>query len=468
MTAPVKILVCDDNPVFQLHLKRTLNHSFDLVMSHHGDEALQIIKEHRIDLVLLDIQLRSAMEGIQYIPKLLAADPELTIIMISSTTDFRIFKEAMKLGAVDYIAKDFSTDEMNHTIFQAIERRSLLKRQQQQNFESLNTQRHHVLLGESHAIQDLRKKIEKIRASSAHVLITGETGTGKELVARQLRKSFGQNELEPFVSIDSSTIQSSMAESILFGHEKGAFTGADRINKGLFEEAHQGAVYFDELANMTLEIQAKLLRVIQEKEVRRLGSARSIKLEFRVICATNKDIEQMIQQGQFKDDLYQRLNVIPLTIPPLRERPEDIPLLVNHFLTQQMQSIPRPYFSEAALEALKTYTWPGNVRELGNTIAYVATLFEGEEIGVADLPPKLRESIRKQSMNCPGLRTNPETMESKPFYQRVEDFEREILIREISQNDGSISKLALSLGMDRSHLYTKLKEYGLRPSRALS
>ncbi len=463
MNTPAHILICDDNPVYHQYLQRSLSPSFKVTATRDGDEALKALKEQSIDLMLLDIQLRSPTEGIQYIPKFLAADPDLTIVMISATTDFRTFRDAMRLGAVDYIAKDFDADEIQHTLKKALERRGLLKKTQQQNFETLTHQRQNLLLGNSKAMQDLRRRIEKVRESTTHVIIHGETGTGKELVARQLRKTLTHDTIEPFVAIDSSTIQSTMAESILFGHEKGAFTGADRTTKGIFEEAHQGIVYFDELANMPLEIQAKLLRVIQEKEVKRLGSSRTIKLDFRVICATNRDLEKMATEGQFKEDLYQRLNVIPIQIPPLRERTEDIPLLVDHFLKRQSHPSQPLQMSDEALEALMAYPWPGNVRELENTIAYIATLFDGEKIEVADLPPKLRESIRKKAKD--KLAHILESDCSKPFYQRVEEFERDLLTRELTQHQGSLSKLAVSLGMDRSHLYTKMKEFGIRPSK---
>lgn len=463
MKPSARILICDDNPVYQHYLQRILDSSFQFTTSKNGDEALKLIQEQTFDLLLLDIQLRSPEEGIQYIPRFLTTDPDLAIVMISSTTDFRAFREAMRLGAIDYIAKDFDADEINHTLRQTLERRSLLKKNQQQNTETLSQQRQHLLLGNSRPMQDLRRKIDKIRESNTHVIINGETGTGKELVARQLRKTLGNQTLEPFMAIDSSTIQSTMAESILFGHEKGAFTGADRTMKGIFEEAHQGVVYFDELANMPLEIQAKLLRVIQEKEVKRLGSSRVIKLEFRVICATNRDLEKMAQEGQFKVDLYQRLNVIPLHIPALRERTEDIPTLVEHFLKKQSDPRRPLRMSSEALEALMAYDWPGNVRELENTIAYITTLFDGEEIEPADLPPKLRDCIRKKAIG-----KTPATLEvgpNKAFYERVEEFERDLLMQAIARHQGSLSKLALELGMDRSHLYTKMKEYGIRPAK---
>jgi DNA-binding NtrC family response regulator len=355
----------------------------------------------------------------------------------------------MRLGATDYVPKDASPDELSHSIARVLERRRLLLRNAQQDFELASNERKHVLVGESQAIAQLRKMLPKLAGSPANVLITGETGTGKEVVARQLRGRLPDGSLSPFVSVDSATIQSTMAESMLFGHEKGAFTGAEKTTKGIFEEANGGIVYFDEIGNMPLEIQSKLLRVLQEKEISRLGSSKPIQLEFRVICATNCDLEQMARQGQFKPDLLQRLNVLPVQLTPLRERPEDIPALIERF----QQADRRLTFTPAALNALKAYAWPGNARELGNLVAYLAAMIEDDEVDFADLPPKFRDAARPSESS---------------YYEKVASFEKKLLAEEYARREGNVSKLALDLGMDRSHLYSRLKEFGIhvpRPSR---
>ena len=269
--------------------------------------------------------MRTRNEGLLFIPKILAIDPDISIVMCSLKTDFETVREAMRLGASDFLAKNASREELIYTLSQTIERRTLLQRHSQQTFESLTLQRRHVIIGSGPGVSSLRSKIEKVRNASSNVIITGETGTGKELVARQLRKTLADGSLTPFLAIDSSTIQSSTAESILFGHERGAFTGAEKMTKGLFEEANGGIVYFDEISNMPLNIQSKLLRVIQEKEITRLGSSKVITLDFRVVCATNKDLEHLVKLGEFKDDLLQRLNVIPVQIPTLRETQRGYP-----------------------------------------------------------------------------------------------------------------------------------------------
>jgi DNA-binding NtrC family response regulator len=451
-----QLLICDDDRVLHLATKHALKGRFECRSAYDTDEALAIVRKHPIDILLLDVQMRTPDEGLRAIPRLREADADLAIVMISAMTDFVTVREAMRLGAWDYVPKDFDPDDLHHTLGLVLRRRSLLQRNEQQNFEAVAGQRKHVLVGESAAMKQLRRIIERARPSAANVVITGETGTGKEVVARQLRATLPDGSLAPFVAVDSSTIQGTMAESVLFGHEKGAFTGAERTARGIFEEAHGGIAYFDEIANMPTEIQAKLLRVIQEKEVTRLGATRAMPLEFRVICATNRDLEQLSREGRFKDDLLQRLNVIPIRIPPLRERREDVPELARHFA--RLQPSPRGplTFTDDAVQVLQAYAWPGNVRELANVVAYLSAMTDGPEIDVPDLPPKLRDAGRAQASPAP---------DSASFYAQVSDFERRILADAYDGCGGNISRLAIRLGMDRSHLYTKLREHGLHPRK---
>ena len=293
------ILICDDDKTFHLAVKHSLKGKYECRSAYNGDEALAIVRAQKIDLVLLDIQMRTPDEGLVYIPRLKDADPDLMIVMASGTTDFRTVRDAIRLGAVDYIPKSFDPDDLEHTLELVLQRRALERKNDRLNFEAVASLRKQVLVGESTPARELRKKIERMRASPANVVITGETGTGKEVVARLLRKTLPDGSLEPFVAVDSATIQGSTAESQLFGHERGAFTGAEKMSKGVFEEADGGVVYFDEIANMPLEIQAKLLRVLQEKEITRLGSPKTIALEFRVICATNRNLDELVREGKF-------------------------------------------------------------------------------------------------------------------------------------------------------------------------
>jgi DNA-binding NtrC family response regulator len=460
-----QVLICDDDAVYQLSVKHALKGRYECRTAYNADEALAILRKQPTDVLLLDIQMRSPTEGLQSIPKFLELDPELAIAMVSAITDYRTVREALVLGAADYFGKEMEPEALFLALEKLMERRRQMLRKEQQNYEVAVGQRQHVMIGESASLRDLRRTIDKIRGSTANVLISGETGTGKEVVARQLRRVLADGSFAPFVAIDSSTIQSSTAESILFGHEKGAFTGAEKTTKGVFEEAHGGLVYFDEIANMPLDIQAKLLRVLQEKEVVRLGSSKTMQLDFRVVCATNKNLEEMAANGLFKEDLLQRINVLPIELPPLRKRLEDIPALVEHLLGRTPVTGGKPRFAPEALDALKDYPWPGNIRELGNVVAYVATMAEGPEVEIADLPPKIRDAARTSAAKrAPAL---TEESSDKTFYEQVAEFESAILSRDYSKNDGNISRMALSLGMDRSHLYSKLKEYGIHLTKGL-
>jgi len=462
-----QLLICDDDSTFQLALKTFLKGKFQCRTAYNADEAAVILRNHPVDVLLLDVQMRSHDEGLKAIPKLLAIDPAVAIVMSSGVTDFNVVREAMKLGAVDYVVKGDDPNALALTLQQVMDRKRLVERKLQQNSEVVLVQKQHSLVGKSPAIQNLRKLIERIRLSPANVVITGETGTGKEVVARQLRKTLADGSLEPFIAVDSSTIQSSTAESQLFGYEKGAFTGADKSTRGIFEEANGGVVYFDELGNMPLEIQAKLLRVLQEKEVMRMGSSKPIQLEFRVICATNKNLEQMVRAGQFKDDLLQRVKVLPIQLPALRERREDVPELVEHFLSRQGDHGRLLRFTAEALEVLQAYPWPGNIRELGNVVAYVAAMTEGDEVDVADLPPQFRDNFPPPAELGLDAVTAGD-FAGMSFYEQVSSFERKILTDAYGRSGGNMSRLAMTLRMDRSHLYRKLKEHNIHQPRPVA
>jgi two-component system response regulator AtoC len=451
-----RLLICDDDELFHSTVKYALRGQFDCESARHTDEAIHLMKRTVFDIILLDVQMRTSDEGLKAIPKIIEIDPSAAIVMTTGINDLNTVKEAMRFGASDYVVKDFKPDELLIAISRALNKRALLQRKSQQNFEMGSEQKKKVWIGTGAKSEALRKTIAKAALSNANVLIEGETGTGKEVVARLLRKTLSDGSLEPFVAVDSSTIQSSTAESILFGHEKGAFTGADRMRKGVFEEADGGIVYFDEIANMPLEIQAKLLRVIQEKEVVRLGSAQTRALSFRVVCATNRDLEAMAKKGEFKEDLLQRINALPLRTPSLKERSEDIPELVSHFCEKDEAVRGRFRFSDAAIETLRCYSWPGNVRELSNLVAYLGAMVEGNEVDIADLPRKITDL-------SPSVMKATELELGSGFYATVADFERSILNQAYSKQNGNISQLALTLRMDRSHLYSKLKQYGIHP-----
>ncbi|NBU19889.1 sigma-54-dependent Fis family transcriptional regulator [bacterium] len=448
MTLLPKLLVCDDDRILHSALRLAFRGKYEIVSSYHGDEALIFLKKQSFQAVILDIRIRTQDEGLKYIGRFRELDSDMAIIMVSGIHDFSIVKEALKLGADDYIIKDSQADDWTLALNRVLERKSLEKRSEIYDRETVRSEKKNVFIGKSPQIEALRKQVIRARECSAPILIQGETGTGKEVIARLLRQGSQEKRPQPFVAVDASTIQSSVAESLLFGYEKGAFTGADQTTRGLFEEADGGIIYFDEMANMPLSIQNKLLRVIQEKEVMRLGSSRAISLDFRIVSATNRDLHQMVKEGQFKDDLFHRINVIPILIPPLRERKEDIPLLIEYFLsTQRARRSLR--FSEDALFYLEQYSWPGNVRELSNLISFLMSMAEGDEIDVADLPAKFKDSFS----------FSQRVENSQGFYKKVQEFEKKLLCESYLQCKGNVSQLALHLDMDRSHLYHKLKEY---------
>ena len=454
MSTLPKLLICDDDRLLHTALKLGLKSKYDVASAYHGDEALAYLKKQCFQVLILDIRIRTQDEGLRYISRFRELDSDMAIIIVSGVQDFSVVKEALRLGADDYIIKDSVVESWTIALDRAIEKKLLFRKNEIHKHELYRANQKNILIGESEEIKLLKRQIARARESSSSILIQGETGVGKEIVARLLRQSDSSGELKPFVAVDSATIQNSMAESLLFGYEKGAFTGADKSTRGLFEESHGGSIYFDEMANMPISIQNKMLRVIQEKEVMRLGSSRAISLNFRVISATNRDLKQMVEQGLFKEDLYHRINVIPLTVPPLRERKKDIPLLIDYFFGVQ-KGRREMRFSEGALYCLMQYNWPGNVRELYNLISFLVSMAEFDEIQESDLPAQFRcYSVEAQK-----------TVQGVGFYQQVREFEKKLLLESYSQLKGNVSQMAFNLSMDRSHLYHKLKEYGIHQVR---
>ena len=459
------VLICDDDHNLHHAVKTALGGGFDFKSAYHGDEAMAILRKNRIDLVLLDLGLRSANEGLDLIPAIKSAQEDAVIVVYSGRSDLETVKTAMKLGAQDYVLKESPPETLAHVLQQALEVKKLRSRSAQLHHEIRTGLTRNVLLGESPAIERIRKQIERARNSPAPLIIQGETGTGKELVARLLRKTLPDGSPEPFVAIDSGTIQSSVAESILFGYEKGAFTGAEKTTRGLFEEANGGVVYFDEIGNMPLEIQNKLLRVIQEKEVLRIGSARPVPLDFRVICATNRNLEAMVAEGKFKDDLYQRLNVLEIGIPPLRERPDDIPALLEHFSALHANGGDKIRILPETVEQIRAYPFPGNVRELSNLVLHLYTMCEEPIIAPIDLPPRFQAPSGARAPELKNAAAPVAVDLSLTFYEAVEGFERAYLSKAYEKLEGNVSRMSADLRMDRSYLHRKLKNFGIHSAR---
>ncbi len=460
-----RILICDDDAVYLTAVKRFLTRdtAYEVKTVLSGEEAYVECKAAKWDLLLLDVNLHRPNAGFDVLPKIKEIDPQISIMMLSGEKDFQVVRRALQLGALDYFPKDGSPEELVFSIEKILDRQAIQKKVRQKDAELSRSQKTLSLIGESPAIESLRQMIDKARRSNFNVLITGETGVGKEVVARQLRGECADGDLQPFVSVDSSTIQSTTAESQLFGHEKGAFTGADKQRIGLFEEADGGTIYFDEIENMPLDIQAKLLRAIQEKEITRFGGTQSISLEFRVVAATNKAIHELVREGKFREDLYQRLNVIPLRVPSLHERREDIPLLLEYFAGKHSFDRKRLEFSEESIAALSNYSWPGNVRELGNLVAYLTAMKDDSYVHVEDLPIEFKSPARAIS-NVKAA--HYVTTADANYHLQMAHYEKDILLSAYQDCLGNISKLAQKLGLDRSTLYSKLAMHGIHKANS--
>lgn len=447
------ILIADDDSLIHMSMKALMQgQGWKTLHAEKPSDAEKMIQEESIDLIILDMHFGKPKAGLEVLKFCRQHSTETPVLILSGESGFSTVKEALKLGAEDYLIKGEDEEKFLHTVQQTLKQKKLasLKNKAEREIQYRDLQ--NPLVGESASIVELRRTTEKIKKTRFNVLITGETGTGKEVISRMLRGKTLDGDLEPFVTVDSSTILSSMAESLLFGHEKGAFTGADLQKTGLFEGANGGTIYFDEIANMPLEIQAKLLRVLQEKEIRRMGGNKTISLDFRVIAATNKDLGELSKKGLFKDDLYQRLKAVPIMIAPLRERREDIPLLIQHTF-QKTTGSHFPVTVEA-MTLLKNYSWPGNVRELIHLVQYWVAMSEASTIEPSDLPAYIRHE--KSPAHSSG---------AQDFYSQIEAFEAQILKKAYDQCEGNISQLSEKLGMDRSHLYSKLAQHGVHQKK---
>lgn len=487
---PHKILIVEDDPLFARTLRLQLGAGpFELTFCAHTAQAITTLGQQPCDLVLLDIHLGGHEEGLTALPKLIARAPDVPVVVHSVLSDHATVVRAMRQGAHDYIPKHVGIKTLGAQLCSIIEqhRRNSTagaahraEAKQRPNGAGpaavLQQANGAPMLGQSAAMAQLHGDIARARRSQGSVIILGEPGSGKELVARAL----GQPGV-PFVAVDASTLEGSLASSMLFGHERGAFTGADVARAGLFEQAHGGVLYIDEVANMSLEVQAKLLRVLQEREVTRLGGSTSRPLTFRLVCATHNDLQSMSAAGKFRFDLLTRLQVFVLQVPTLRERMADVPELFSAFVARfsaDMQVPPLPV-AAATWAALAAYHWPGNVRELLHAAQYAVAACDGPQIGPAHLPaqvttgrakaaPPLDVTAAAGPAAVRGLHTgvsSPAAPAAPTFNAMVQAFERTTLEAAYGQSSGNISAMARRLGMDRSSLYAKLRLYGIHPLR---
>jgi DNA-binding NtrC family response regulator len=447
------ILVVDDDAAMRDYLRDELEHEgFRVLTAEGGRAGVERVKQGGVDLVVSDVKMPD-LDGLDLLREVRAVDPSPYVITITAFGSIDTAIRAVKLGAYDYVTKPFEFDQLLMTIEKALGERELRSEVNRLRAEVARRDRLENLIGRSQAMQEIFDLIRRVSGSPANVLITGESGTGKELVARAIH-SHSPRKARPFVGVNCAAIPGTLLESDLFGYKRGAFTDARTDRQGLFVEADGGTMFLDEITELPLPLQPKLLRVLQEHEVRPLGASRSERIDVRVIAATNRNIEASLQAGEFREDLYYRLNVIQIQIPPLRARNEDILPLATHFLARSAARAQKALrgFSEATHKILLGHHWPGNVRELENVVERAVALCEREIIGPEDLPPALRE--RKNPDRLAGAVAQGLTLEQ---------LEREYIERVMQAEGGNKTRAAQRLGLDRKTLYRKLDEYAASP-----
>ncbi len=453
---PPTLLVVDDEPqILQVVSGILLDEGFEVLTAPDGETALKLVADASPDLVLLDIAL-PGMDGLEVLTELKRLYATLPVIIISAYGSVENAVKATRLGAYDFIEKPPHADNILLTVRNALEMARLFEENRRLRQQAAPSRE---IIGKSEDIRRLREQLRVVAPTNASVLITGENGTGKELVARALH-FLSRRSHRPFVEVNCAAIPEDLIESELFGHEKGAFTGATSRRQGKFDQAHEGTLFLDEIGDISLKTQTKILRILEEQRFERVGGGRPIQVEVRIVAATNKNLEEEIRKGTFREDLYHRINVIPLAVPPLREHREDIPLLTAHFLKElaRENDSPPKTFTPGALEALTGMPWPGNVRELKNFVWRLAILTPSQTIDLTDLPGS-PAAIEAPPGDLEALLLMPTFREARAR------FEKEFLRRKLAQCQGNVSLAAEKIGLERSHLYRKLKAYGLEAGK---
>ncbi len=448
------VLVIDDEPGVRESLRLILQDDFEVLGAPDGEAGLEIVRQRRVDVVLLDVRMPGE-PGPAVLPRILSLAESTAVILITAVPHVRTAVEAMKAGAYDYIIKPFDVDEILALVRQAAQQQTLEREVRYLRSELDRAHGFDALVGRHAGMVRLYELIAQVAQTHATVLITAESGTGKELVARAIHRQSARHG-QPFVAVNLAAIPDTLLESELFGHERGAFTGAHSRKAGKFELAHGGTLFLDEIGSLRIDLQAKLLRALQQREVERLGGTRTIPVDVRVIAATNIDLKQAIRARTFRDDLFYRLNVVPLTVPPLRQRKEDIPLLVDHFVKKYSGEFKKEVrgISKGALPALQAYDWPGNVRELENVIERSVALATHPVIRLEDLPLDL--AIHEVT---PGRGAEPAVLTLREARER---FEQAYVLRALEREDWNQSRAARTLGVHRNTLIARLAQWGIR------
>ncbi len=455
------VLVVDDEQVMREILEALLRPAgYSVRLAENGERGIRIVDREPVDLAVVDVMLPD-MSGLKVLERIKEIDPEISVIMLTAYASVNTAVASLKLGAFDYVNKPFRNDEVLNLVGNGIRQRELARENRSLRQQIVRKERFDELVGRSPRMEQVYALIEQVAASRANVLVTGESGTGKELVAKAIHRRSPRRS-RPFVTVNSGSLPPELLESNLFGHLKGAFTGAVAPKKGLFEVADGGSIFFDEIGTVNIETQAKLLRVIQEKEFMPLGGVDTTRVDVRVIAATNTDLKRLAERGEFREDLYFRLDVINIHLPPLRDRREDVPALTQHFLKRYSKenNKSRLSFSPSAMRVLLDYNWPGNVRQLENAVERAVVLANGPDIGEDLLPDPVR---RRASMHLGG--GAPAMPPGVTFREYISQVQRQMLMDALQEAEGVQKRAADILGLKPTTLNEMLKRHGIRFTR---
>ena len=454
---PAKILVVDD----ELNMRRVLEamlkkEGYEVATAADGQEALQILKEEKITVVATDLKM-PRLDGMGLLDRIMQEDPSLPVIILTAYGTVANAVDALKKGAFDYLTKPFEQDELKTVILKAVKTRLLGDRHLSAPVGNADPYR---IVGTSSRMAEIDEIIRRVSPTTTTVLITGETGTGKELIARAIHRNSSRKE-QPFIKINCAAIAENLVESELFGYEKGAFTGAVTTKPGRFELAHRGTLFLDEVGEIPRDMQAKLLQAIQDQNFERVGGLKNISVDVRLIAATNRNLPQEVKEGKFREDLFYRLNVFPIHIPPLRERTGDILPLTNHFLEKFNRKLKMKVegFSPEVRDCLIAYPWPGNIRELEHLIERMVLMAEGPLITMAIVPPEIVQAAHEPHPAAPGI---TETPGRDVLKSHMEEMEKQIIARCLEECDGNVTRAAERLGLNRKSLQLKMIKHRLR------
>ena len=448
----LRILIVEDEPNMRKTLSSILKEEEYIPLeTSRAKEGLKILSQENISLIVSDIKMPE-MDGLQFLKEIRTRGYDIPVILITAYGSFDSAVEALRLGAYDYITKPFNPEAIIHTIRRALEHRKLKEENIYLKEELERKSGFEELVGDTEVMHEVYSLIDKVAESKVPVLLRGESGTGKELVARAIHKRSGRRD-KNFVILNCGALPETLLESEIFGHEKGAFTGADKRKLGIFEVGDEGTIILDEIGDLSSSIQMKLLRFLQSEEFIRVGGIAPIKVNVRIISATNKNLEKLIEESKFRNDLYYRVNAVSINLPPLRDRRDDIPSLVGHFLKKYSEedNIPLKKISDEVYPVLYKYSWPGNVRELENLVRAMLVLSEGDVLKLKDLPDYI---VQTESKNIPFS-------SEYSFKEIKEKAERDYLVALLKKVEGNISKASKIAGFSRRHFYDKLKQYGI-------